>query len=100
MAPSPESQTPQSEEIMNIAQAPHGINLVVETDDAVYIGRFDNTNGFEVLMHDAAVCESTRGNPEEFIQTTAKYGVPVQHRDLVFPSQGIRRVRRLGDIIK
>jgi len=101
MAPSPESQTPQeSEEIMHIAQAPHGINLVVETDDAVYIGRFDNTNGFEVLMHDAAVCKVKRDDPDNFIQTTAKYGIPVQHRDLVFPSQGIRRVRRLGDIIK
>ena len=40
----------------NIQDAPHGMNLVVETQDGtVYIGRFDQTNGFEVLMHDCDV---------------------------------------------
>lgn len=101
MAANPENPTSQdTEEIMNITQAPHGINLVVETDKAVYIGRFDKTNGFEVLMHDAAVCEAKSANLEEFIVQTARYGIPVQHRDLVFPAQGIRRIRRLGDIVK
>lgn len=102
MAPSSEHNHSQdTEEIMNIAQAPHGINLVVETSDMVYIGRFDQTNGFEVVMHDAATHSIHDENDTEgFIRQTAKYGVPVQHRDLVFPSNGIKRVRRLGDIIK
>ena len=86
---------------MNIAQAPHGINLVIETDQMVYIGRFDNTNGFEVHMHDATThAVDVRDDGQDFIRQTAKYGVPVSHRDLVFPAEGIRRIRRLGDIIK
>ena len=37
----------------NIMDAPHGINIVVECNDGtIYIGRFDESNGFEVLMHD------------------------------------------------
>ncbi len=102
MAPSPENNdSHDTEEIMNIAQAPHGINLVVETSEMVYIGRFDQTNGFEVLMHDAAAHPlKEAADSEDFIRQTAKYGIPVEHRDLVFPSVGIRRVRKLGDIIK
>ena len=102
MAPCPENDNSQdTEEIMNIAQAPHGINLVVETPEMIYIGRFDQTNGFEVLMHDAATHPINDGSDtEDFIRQTAKYGIPVEHRDIVFPSTGITRVRRLGDIIK
>ena len=102
MTPDPEhSGSQDDEEIMNIAQAPHGINLVVETKEMVYIGRFDTTNGFQVLMHDVAahsISECSSG--EDFIRQTAKYGIPVEHHDLVFPAQGICRVRRLGDIVK
>ncbi len=32
---------------MQIHEAPHGINLVVETPDTLYIGRFDQTDGFQ-----------------------------------------------------
>ena len=86
---------------MDIAQAPHGINVVVETERSVYIGRFGKSNGAKVLIHDAAV-HAVRNNEEaeRFIALTAKYGVPVEHRDLVFETQGIRRVRKLGDVPK
>lgn len=102
MAPDTEPSCSQdNDEIMNIAQAPHGINLVVETKDMVYIGRFDTTTGFEVLMHDVAAHPiSERNSGEDFIRQTAKYGIQVEHRDLVFPSQGICRIRKLGDIVK
>ena len=90
-----------TEDIVNIAQAPHGINLVVETERTVYIGRFDQTNGFEVRLHDAAKHEVAPGDlRDDYIRQTAKYGIPVQHKDLVFDAQGIQRVRRLGDIPK
>ncbi len=35
---------------MQIHEAPHGINLVIETPKTIYSGRFDNTGGFQVLM--------------------------------------------------
>ena len=84
---------------MNIHEAPHGINLVVETPDVVYIGRFDNTNGFEVLMHDCAVHRIDEGeDTEAYVKQTAKYGVAVDERDVVFPADQVRRWRVLGDI--
>ena len=37
----------------NIMDAPHGMNLVIECNDgSIVIGRFDSSNGFEVIMHD------------------------------------------------
>ena len=86
---------------MNIHQAPHGINLVVETDDTVYIGRFDSVNGFQVLMHDCSVHAVASGeDPEEFIRQTAKYGVAVDERDVAFDAARVQRVRVLGDVPK
>ena len=46
----------------NIQEAPHGMNLVIETKTGrVVIGRFDQSNGFEVVMHDADVFEPAEG---------------------------------------
>lgn len=84
---------------MEIHEAPHGINIVVDTENSIYIGRFDNTNGFEVVMHDCAVHAITEGeDPEAFVKQTAKYGIPVEHKDFTFPTAGVKRVRILGDI--
>lgn len=86
---------------MNITQAPHGINLVIETDDAVYIGRLGKPEGEQAKMHHAAVFQVENGeSPEARIRHTAKYGVPVQHADLLFETTGIKRIRKLGDVPK
>jgi len=86
---------------MQLTQAHHGINLVIETVDRIYIGRFDSSNGFQVLMHDCAI--HTIRSPEsaeEFVRNTAKYGVAVDQRDVRFDAAGIQRVRVLGDVPK
>ena len=86
---------------MDILEAPHGINVVVETERAVYIGRFDGTNGFQVLMHDCAVHLIERDEDvEAYVRQTAKYGVAVDQRDVVFDATGIKRVRLLRDVSK
>jgi len=86
----------------NINDAPHGMNLVIETKDGtIYIGRFDESNGFEVLMHDCDVFEPQEGkDAEHWIRETATYGVDVKHRDMTFSALGITRWRPLGDIEK
>ena len=84
---------------MNITQAPHGINVVVETDQAVYIGRLGKLEGDRVKMHHAAVFAAGE-NAEALIRHTAKFGVPVEHADLLFETRGIQRVRKLGDVPK
>lgn len=86
---------------MDISQAPHGINLVVETQNMVYIGRFDRIADEEVRLQHASmhrVVDEEEG--QSIIREAAKFGVPVQHNELAFPSRGIFRVRRLGDIVK
>ncbi len=87
---------------MNIHEAPHGINLVIETNkNVLYIGRFDETNGFTVLMHDCDVHElGPDEDSEEYIKTAAKYGVAVNHKDVTFDANAVTRVRLLGDIPK
>jgi hypothetical protein len=86
---------------MKIHEAPHGINVVVETDETVYIGRFDKTDGFQVLMHDCAIHPIEEDeDPEEFVRETAKYGVPVDQKDVVFDAARVQRVRLLGDVPK
>ena len=86
----------------NIVNAPHGMNLVVETENGtVYIGRFDESNGFEVLMHDVDLLTPTEGqDTEHWIRETATYGVDVKHKDLRFPAGGVTRWRPLGEIEK
>ena len=86
---------------MNITQAPHGINVVVETDGAVYIGRLGKVDGEQARLHHAAMFAVSPGQSAEgIIRQTARYGVPVEHTDLLFETRGIKRVRKLGDIPK
>ena len=86
----------------NISLAPHGLNLVVETTSGrVIIGRFDSTNGFQVLMHDCDVYDPPQGaDPEAYIRETATYGVDVKKKDYAFDALSIARWRKLGEIEK
>ena len=84
---------------MQLTEAHHGINLVIETNDTVYIGRFDNSNGFQILMHDCSVHSiESADSAEEHVRNTAKFGVAVDQRDVVFDAASVQRVRVLGDI--
>lgn len=88
----------------NIMNAPHGMNLVVECNDgSAVIGRFDESNGFEVVMHDVDLWESDQGSAEEreqWVRSTATYGVAVKERDHRFSARLVERWRPLGDIEK
>ncbi len=84
---------------MQIHEAQHGINIVVETGDVVYIGRFDHTDGFRAVMRDCAVHPiRDSAEAETFIRTTAKYGIAVEQREVVFEVGSVKRVRVLGQI--
>lgn len=82
--------------------APHGMNLVVECKDGtVVIGRFDESNGFEVLMHDVDVWSPSQGpDPTHWVRETATYGVDVKHRDFKFSAGDVTGWRALGDVEK
>lgn len=85
-----------------INAAPHGQNLVVETKEGrVVIGRFDSSDGFQVLMHDVDVYDPPAGaDPEPYIRETATYGVDVKKRDFALEAVSIVRWRKLGDVPK
>jgi hypothetical protein len=86
---------------MNIQQAPRGVNVVVETDQAVYIGRLEKADTEQVEIHHAAVFQvAPNESPEAVIRHTAKFGVPVEHAEMLFETRGIKRVRKLGDVPK
>jgi hypothetical protein len=87
---------------MNIQDAPHGINVVIETNDGhIVIGRFDSTTGFEALLHDCDVHALGDGeDAETYIRTTAKYGVAVNSPNAQVDVTSIGRVRLLGEIPK
>ena len=85
---------------MKIQDAPHGINVVIETNGPrIYIGRFDSLNGFEALLHDCDVHDvKASENKEQYIRETATYGINVTHRDATVDAMSIQRVRTLGEI--
>lgn len=86
---------------MHISQAPTGINFVIETERAVYIGRMGKTTGDQVSLHHAmAFPVNATDNTEDVIRKTARYGIPVQHEEIQLASQGILRIRKLGDVPK
>ena len=85
---------------MHITQAPSGINLVVETDASIYIGRLGRQDASKIQLHHAVVFPASANNSEELVRQTARYGVPVMHKELELEVQGIRRVRKLGDVPK
>ena len=67
----------------------------------VYIGRFDESNGFQVLMHDVDIWEPKEGeDPEHWIRETATYGVDVKQRDCRFDASVVERWRPLGEVEK
>ncbi len=81
--------------------APHGMNLVLECKGGkVVIGRFDNSNGFEVLMHDVDIWPNDAEDLEHWIRETATYGVDVRERDYKLPASEVLKWTPLGEIEK
>lgn len=90
---------------MDLRSAPHGLNVVVECEDArgkrVVIGRFDSTNAFQALLHDCDVhALAAAEDAEAYIRQTATYGVAVNTKDAHVDLMSVQRVRLLGEIQK
>ncbi len=87
---------------MNIHDAPHGINIVVETAKGrLYIGRFDSASAFTALLHDCDVRDlPDAAVREQHIRESATYGIDVQERDVQVDVLQVTRVRLLRDIPK
>lgn len=78
----------------------HGLTVVIYTSGAhTVIGRWDARVGDQVRMlncarHELGSAEEAR---DEWVKRIQKFGIPVDHAQLLVPSQGIERVVPLAD---
>jgi hypothetical protein len=75
----------------------HGITVVLEADEVVYVGRYHEETPRGVLLHDVAEHRGGGAGREEFIRKTLKFGVRAQHPHVIVPAGDVRRVVRLVD---
>jgi hypothetical protein len=79
----------------------HGITVVVDTvGPEVAVGRCDDIDEAQVVLHDADVHRAGDGGPSkaEWVARAADYGVWPKHRRLVLPRASVASIRPLGEI--
>ncbi|MFO7608043.1 MAG: iron-sulfur cluster assembly accessory protein [Candidatus Krumholzibacteriia bacterium] len=80
----------------------HGITVVAEAGDAVYVGRCDTITDQGVVLLDCdrhTEGEDDRSN-DEWLQRAARFGVWAKHARLVLPRAEVSAVTPLGDIVR
>ena len=79
----------------------HGITVVVDTDGPeVFVGRCDDMDDREVVLHDADVHQAEDGAPtkEEYLEKAARFGVWKKFDRVVIPRSRVTSVTRLGEL--
>lgn len=78
----------------------HGVTVVLETDRALWVGRFDSVTPNGVLLHDAGCHEDgmSPGTREEYLQKTLKFGVQPTTKHKLIPEPEVRGIRALAEI--
>jgi hypothetical protein len=78
----------------------HGITVVVETGDEVWVGRCDIADDERVILLDADVHRDGDGGGSraEYLERAARFGVWGRHRRCVLPRDRVVAIRRLGEI--
>ncbi|MEZ5333440.1 MAG: hypothetical protein R2991_15710 [Thermoanaerobaculia bacterium] len=77
----------------------HGITVVVDTGDALWVGRCDIADDTQVVLRDADVHrgEDAAGRAA-YLEKAASFGVWKKHDVIAIPSAEVRSLRRLGEI--
>ena len=84
---------------MNIVQERHGIDLVVETRDKVFFGRFDGKVNDLLLLKDVLEEEIGEGlEREELIKGLARHGFAREAEFKAVVQAEILRIRRLDQL--
>jgi hypothetical protein len=81
----------------------HGITVVVETSGPeTYVGRFDRQDDHSAYLKDVGVHRAGDDVEEwpEYLGRTIKFGVKVEHRQLVVPTGDITQILRLSDVVE
>jgi hypothetical protein len=80
----------------------HGITVVLETHGArTYIGRYDSEDPSGVHMLDVGVHDPSVAplSKEDYIRTSARFGVRSEHKHLVVPADDVARITRLEKLV-
>ncbi len=80
----------------------HGITVVAETRDTVYVGRCDTIGSTDIIlldcdMHHEGENEQTNA---EWLQRAARFGVWKKHDRLALPTAEVRSITPLGDFVR
>lgn len=77
----------------------HGITVVVETPEKVFVGRCDDMDAAEVILLDADEHAEGQGgrSKEEYLKRAAKFGVWKKHARVSVPREEVAWVRRLSE---
>jgi len=76
----------------------HGITVVLDTAERLWVGRFDSVTPKGVLLHDAGCYEDgvTEGTREEYLARTLKFGVRATAKNVLVPEGAVRGMRQLA----
>ena len=79
----------------------HGVTVVLDTTTGItHVGRFHEQNERGVLLHGAASNDpaSAGATREDFLRRTLKFGIRVDHKQLVVPGNEVAAITPLGDL--
>lgn len=78
----------------------HGITVVVDCPDRVYVGRCDVMTPHFILLHDADehVDGAEGKSRNDYLKFAAEYGIWKKHDTLKIESSRITGVRKLGEL--
>lgn len=78
----------------------HGITVVVETNGPLtYVGRYDTEDERGIHMKDVGVHDqSAGGSRDDYVKKSAKFGIRIEHRQLIVPAEQVARITKLGTI--
>ena len=78
----------------------HGITVVVDTAEELYVGRCDDMDAQQVILRDVDVHHDGDGgrSKAEYLERAAQYGVFKKHDVLAVERQRVTSVRRLSEL--
>ncbi len=68
----------------------HGITVVVDTAERLYVGRLDTADDREIVLKDVGWHEDA-GTREEYLARTAKFGVKRREGVVTVPTASVQR---------
>ncbi len=79
----------------------HGVTVVVAgTSGRTYVGRYHEQGERGLVMHDVGVHDPAGDQPEResWLARQLKFGIRIDHRQLIVPTDEVGGIRRLAEL--